>query len=229
MKKYFLPRTDAGLRTWLNNLNEKIPAYATKYAVTTEERADIAAAATDFAAMLDYADAIATYGQSITARKNELRDGIPAGGTPSVATAPPTPPTLTCVPGFIVRISSICNRIKGHTAYTTADGEALGLEGASTTVDLNTVKPRISGTTALADKVVIDWVKGGMQGVTVESSLDGANWAKRDKDFRSPWEDTAPNRGTDPEWRHYRLRYLFQDQSVGLYSDVVKVLVSIHA
>jgi hypothetical protein len=228
MKKAYLPKSDAGIRTWLNNLNEKIPAYATKYAVTTEERADMAAAATDFGAMLDYAEAISTYGQSITARKNELRDGVPAGGTPSVTTAPPIPPTLTCEPGFLRRISSICNRIKDNTAYTTADGEALGLEGASIIVDLTTVKPRISGTTALADMVVIDWVKGGMQGVTVESSLDGANWTARDKDFRSPWEDTAPNRGTEPEWRHYRLRYLFQDRSVGLYSDVVKVLVSIH-
>lgn len=228
MKKRYLPAADPALRAWLNNLNTKIGAYATKYAVTTAELADIDAAATDFAAILDYHEAIGTYGQSITGRKNELRDGVPAGGTPSVATTPPTPPTLTCVPGFLGRISSICNRIKGNTAYTTADGEALGLEGTATTVDLNTVKPRISGTTALADKVVIDWVKGGMQGVTVESSLDGTNWAKRDKDFRSPWDDTAPNRGTEPEWRHYRLRYLYQDQSVGLYSDVVRVLVSIH-
>jgi len=229
MKKYFLPRTDLALRAWLNNLNTKIGAYATKYAVTTAEQDDIDAAATDFAAMLDYAEAMTTYGQNITARKNELSDGVPVGGTPSVAAAPPTPPTLTCEAGFLGRITSICNRIKGSTQYTVADGEALGLEGAAAELDLNTVQPRISAINVFEDKVVLEWVKGQMQGVIVQSSTDGSTWVQRDKDFRSPWEDTAPNRGPAAEWRYYRLRYLYRDEPVGKYTDVAKVLVSISA
>lgn len=229
MKKSYLPKSDPALRAWLNNLNTKIGAYATKYVVTTAEQDDIEAAATDFAAMLDYADAVTAYGQNITARKNELRDGVPAGGTPSVATAPPTPPTLTCVPGFVGRITSICNRIKGSTQYTVADGEDLGLEGAPVELDLNTVQPRISAINVFEDKVVLDWVKGRLQGVIVQSSPDGSTWTQRDKDFRSPWEDTAPNRGNEAEWRYYRLRYLYRDQPVGKYSEISKVLVSITA
>lgn len=229
MRKSYLPNTEPALRDWLNNLHGKIGDYATKYAVTAAEQGDMEAAAMDFAAMLAYVEANNTYGQGLIARKNELRDGIPYGGTPSVTAAPPTPPTLTYEPGFIVRISKICNRIKGSIHYTLADGESLGLEGGDIVIDLNTVKPRISGITVLADKVVIEWVKGSMQGVVVQSSRDGSTWIQRDKDFRSPWEDTQANTVTDAEWRHYRLRYLHRDQPVGLFSDVVRVLVSISA
>lgn len=228
MKKPYLPRTENELRAWLNNLASKIASYATKYAITPAEVTDIQASATDFEAMINYTQALDTFLQGATARKAELRDGVPAGGTPSVPGTAPVAPTLSAAPGFLPRIVAIANRIKGSTAYTVADGEALGLEGTAVVVDLKTVKPRVTAITAFEDQVVIEWVKGRMQGVVVESSPDGSTWTHRDKDFKSPWEDKAPNRGTEAEWRHYRLRYLNNDTPVGLYSDPVRVLVSIH-
>ncbi|MCF8257795.1 MAG: hypothetical protein K9J06_09585 [Flavobacteriales bacterium] len=227
MKKYFLPNTDLGLRDWLRNMANKIGDYATKYGITAMEVMDLQASATDFEALLAHADAMASYGQSVTGRKNELRDGVPPGGSPSVIGTMPTIPMLTTAPGIVKRASAIANRIKAHIAYTVADGENLGLEGAVTVFDPSTSMPRISGTQVLPDMVVIEWVKGRMQGVIVERSLDGSTWKEVDKDMRSPWEDTSPNRTAAAEWRHYRLRYLLNDKPVGLYSEVVSLLVSI--
>jgi len=227
MKKAYLPRTEDGLRNWLNNLASKIGDYASKYGITPTEMADIGAAAADYSAILAFDAAMDTYVQKITAIKNEMRDGMPPGGSPSIMGTMPTVPMPMSQPGFLPRVASIANRIKAHIAYTVADGENLGLEGAVTTFDPSTAKPRISNAQVLPDMVVIEWVKGRMQGVIVERSLDGTNWREVDKDMRSPWEDTSPNRTAAAEWRHYRLRYLLNDKPVGLYSDVVSLLVSI--
>jgi hypothetical protein len=227
MKKSFLPKSEDGLRNWLRNLATKIGGYAAKYVITPAEVTGIQTAANDYEAILDYANAVDSYKQKVNTVKAELRDGIPAGATPSILGAAPMPPMLTTDPGIVMGISAIANRIKGSLQYTISDGEDLGLEGAVVTVDYATVKPKISAITAFEDKVVLDWVKAGMQGVIISRSLDGTNWETVDKDFKSPWEDESFNRTSAAEWRYYRLRYLHNDQPVGLVSDVVKVLVSI--
>lgn len=227
MKKYFLPRTDDGLRNWMRNLADKLGDYAPKYSIMATELADVNDSANDFEVMLNYVDALDSYRQNITAYKNELRDGLPPGASASAVGTAPTVPVPVVQAGFVPRMTAIANRIKAHIAYTVADGENLGLEGAVTAVDVSTAKPRISGSQVLPDMVIIEWVKGCMQGVIVERSLDGTNWREVDKDMRSPWEDTSPNRTAAAEWRYYRLRYLLNDRPVGLYSDVVSLLVSI--
>jgi hypothetical protein len=229
MKKSFLPKTEDGLRNWLRNLATKIGDHAAKYVITPAEVTSIQTAANDYEAILDYANSVDTYKQRVITVKTELRDGIPAGATPSVLGAAPTPPMLTTEPGIVAGVSAIANRIKGSMQYTVSDGEDLGLEGAVVTIDYANVKPKISAVTAFEDKVVLDWVKAGMEGVSISRSRDAVNWTVVDKDFKSPWEDESFNLTSAAEWRYYRLRYLHNDVPVGLVSDVVKVLVSIHA
>lgn len=227
MKKYFLPRTEAGLRAWMRNFADKLGGYATRYGITTEEVTDMLDSAKAFEQLQNYTDALDSCAQNATAMKNELRDGVPAGGTPSVFAVIPTPPVLLAQPGFLKRASSLAARIKDHMSYTIADGENLGLEGAPVEFDLNTVKPRITEVVSLPDKVIIGWTKGSMQGVIVQRSLDGVTFNDVDKDFKSPWEDMSQNRTSTSEWRYYRLRYLYNDAQVGVYSEPVRVLVSI--
>ncbi|MBK9460767.1 MAG: hypothetical protein IPN94_15395 [Sphingobacteriales bacterium] len=66
----------------------------------------------------------------------------------------------------------------------------MGIRQDSTPINPNDAKAHITGITVLPDQVIIDWLKGQMHGVLVETSYDGANWVKLDKDNRSPYEDT---------------------------------------
>ena len=113
--------------------------------------------------------------------------------------------------------------------FDEADAEAMGIRHESTPISPNDAKAHITGITVLPDQVIIDWLKGQMHGVLVETSYDGANWVKLDKDNRSPYEDTRKNQvHQQAETRHYRLRYIYKDQLVGHYSDVVKAEVAIY-
>ena len=55
------------------------------------------------------------------------------------------------------------------------DGETLGIRVERIPLDLNTMKPRITGITVLPEKIEIDWVKRGMQGVIIYGSYDGTS------------------------------------------------------
>lgn len=108
------------------------------------------------------------------------------------------------------------------------DGETLGIRVFSEKPDLNTVKPVITGITLLPAFVEIDWRKAGMDGVFVHGSFDGSSFAQIGTDNRSPWEDTRTNQVLgEAEVRHYKMQYMVADKPVGLFSDVVKVVVQI--
>src|SRR3990172_8143200 len=133
-KQRFLSDSDQGKITWLGNFSGKLAGtagYATKYNITPEEIADLVAGHLYISFWADYLNQYKEYLKKVTAYKNELRDGVPAGGSASVE---PTPPVLGIVPpavapGIFKRAIAIANRIKVHIGYTVADGQDLGLEG----------------------------------------------------------------------------------------------------
>lgn len=134
-----------------------------------------------------------------------------------------------------------------HVNYEVTDMEALGFFVIETPPDPNTAKPVISKTTILPDQIILDWVKGAWDGVYIESYVvstapgggtpgspspgPGAGtpaWVKIAEDEKSPYEDTRTNVSPQPETRFYRMRYKKDNKPVGLYSDVVKVIVEIY-
>lgn len=119
--------------------------------------------------------------------------------------------------------------IQDHSDFEEADMEALGGRVISDTPDINIVKPVITEITHTPQMVIFDWIKSFLQGVIVEGSYDGRAWNFKDKDFRSPWEDTRKNQVLNvPEVRYYRFQYMLNDKPVGLYSDVIKVVCEIY-
>jgi len=126
-----------------------------------------------------------------------------------------------------VFILKILNKIQDHDDFEEQDAEDLGMRVYKEPVDLETVKPEVTKLTVLPEKVIIDWVKFVLDGVFIESSLDGTTFTQIGKDTHSPFEDTRSNTTDGAETRYYRLRYFKNDAPVGLYSDVVKVVCMI--
>ena len=134
-------------------------------------------------------------------------------------------------------------RVQRLPIWEETDAEAFGMRKVKTPVDLNTVQGKISAVTALPDKNVIDWVKGRMEGIVIESIVDAPGgpgplpappgqestaWKKIGTDSKSPFEDTRVNVTEFPETRYYRIRYTKDDMPVGQYSDIKKVVSEIH-
>ena len=127
------------------------------------------------------------------------------------------------------------------------DAEGLGIRKVKTPVDLNTVKGKISKTTALPEMNVLDWIKAGMEGIIIEGIVeapqppqqpmpvppppptqDSPGWKALGTDQKSPYEDKRLNKTEFPENRYYRIRYIKDDKPVGVYSDIVKVVTEIY-
>ena len=71
-----------------------------------------------------------------------------------------------------VFILKMLNKIQDHDSFEEQDAEDLGMRVYKEPIDLETVKPVVTRITVLPDKIIIDWVKGTLDGVFIESSYD---------------------------------------------------------
>lgn len=230
MKSYYLPTTDADKVLWLQNFAAKLPTVAAKYGITAAEMTDMINGATVFAYWHNYRNQYEEYVQKLTAYRNELRDGVKAGSSPSIVPTAPTvgtAPTVTAAPGIFARVRAIVARIKGNIAYTVADGKDLGIVGEEQTIDLVQIKPAISTRMAAGGHPEIVWAKQGMDGIEIYVSREGSPYTLLAYDMRPNHIDAAPlpALGTSAVWK-YRAIYRYHDAQVGQWSDEVSVTVT---
>jgi hypothetical protein len=226
MAKNYLPQTDPERVTWFNNFASKLPVHATVLGLTGAE----VKAVQDDAAMVDHLigkrlPALRTAQQQQTAYKNLIVDG-PLGTSVS---DPPALPTLTAAPnavapGVLPRVRSLVQRIKNTASYTDVIGADLGIVGAETPTG-DTPKPTFKAVALPGHEVRLDWVKGRLDGVTIQGRKPGeAAWTDLGVDHYSPFVDTRkPADPTHPEIREYRMRYLSRDEPTGDWSNVATV------
>ncbi len=232
--RIYFPTEKEAVPPYFDNLNSTLTGFATKYEISAGELADITAHNTNLAALLLAQEAAQNAAQQATQAFNE-----------AIAAAE-------------LDAKRIFKKIMQHRAFVRSDGEAMGFLVESPSINLTTVKPVISKVTPMINKIVIDWVKAGMEGVvifcakrsvessvisdetlTTKSSEDDhsgltvqpvpeVQYEEIGRDFRSPFEDTRPNLSNFPEFRQYKLCYLNNDQIVGLESDIIKIIAEIY-
>jgi hypothetical protein len=230
MKHYYLPSGDLGRVLWLQNFAAKLPAVATKYGITAAELTDLLNSAILLAYWQNYRHQYDEYLQKVTAYRNELRDGVKAGGSASVLPSPPTvgtAPTVTAAPGIFPRVRAVVGRVKANIAYTEADGKDLGIIGEEQTNDLVGIKPAISLRLAAGGHPEIVWKKQGMDGIEIYVSRNADPYTLLAYDMRPNHIDASPlpALGTSAVWK-YRAIYRFHDAQVGQWSDEVSVTVA---
>jgi len=124
-------------------------------------------------------------------------------------------------------ILRVFNRIQRAANFAEGDATTIGFRVITAPVDLKTVKPVVAGITVDVSMVIIDWVRGQMEGIIVYGSYNGNDFTEIGRDFRSPFEDTRKNQTDQPEERYYRLRYMKSDKAIGLFSSIEKVIVAV--
>lgn len=226
-RNYYLPRTDEEKAGWLNNFALKLPTYAAKYGITPEELADMQTSAQFFDALLDYKNQYNAYASSVTNFKNIMRDGKTNGAITELPMPPASMLPTPVPPGIFARSSAIVNRIKASLNYSTADGEDLGIEGTQSTIDFNALKPTLKGRLVAGGHPEIGWKKQGMDGIEIQKMDEHGNWQHLAVDLKPNYIDNSslPPTGSSAVWR-YRAIYLYKDERVGQWSDVLVVTVA---
>lgn len=241
-KKYYLPVEEIKLAEWLQNLASKIATYATKYGLTAAQVTFIQEAAAFFNYWFGAHAQLKASTESIRKYKREILNGVPAGGSASVAPANIsfTPPAAVA-PGVLKVIRGIVAAIKKNPAYTTTDGEDLKIEGAESDVDLNSLKP-VFTIELQAGKPNLKWKKGIAGGVKIKVNRfigptppppmpgpgdPGGDFKFLAIDTQPDYLDTTPLPpfGQSATWL-YIMIYMIGDEEVGQWSDPVLVTVT---
>lgn len=221
MGTYLIPSNDPAKLAFLQNFNSKLPDVATRYGITAPEIADVAKITADFAYRLSVIEQISTYSAAWTRFKNDLRDGIVAGGESleptalDLGTAP-----VYADPGAFKRIAGYVQRIKTHASYSVADGANLGIEtpNAPETSPAE-LKPSLKLKVGNLGKPQILWEKGKAEGVSIYKD-SGAGFQFYDIDNHPNYDDKAPLPAEAVTWR-YKFIYRIGGEEVGQFSDVL--------
>lgn len=226
-KNPFFPRTYRQQYQWLITFNRQLPQYASKYGIPA---AEVTATNNDTAWYKYWFEAHVAakhFSKSLTAFKTEATLGLPEGNSASTV---PVPPVFGAVPaavapGIFKRVLSIANRIKSHSSYTLADGEALGLEGtAQTAIDKTTLRPTLKLFTT-ATGVTVKWKKGKARGIEIWVKRGAGNFEFLAMDYTPNYLDTHPLPATAEVWQ-YKGMYHAGDARAGNWSEVVSIMVS---
>lgn len=246
-KKSFSPNTEDEKAAWFKNFANKLSGYAAKYSISPVELADIIASEVYFDYWYQFTKLNKEYMLKLTAYKNEVRDGVPAGAEPSVPPVAPSIPTgvpPVTAPGGYARAIALGNSIKAKKNYTIADGQDLNLEGAEIVVgDPSTFKPVITIVTGSNGKPELKWKKqAGTNGIHIFMKISGTSGGTTPAPGPIPapagfvfiGTDTQPdfvdNTPLPPEGqtqqRTYKAIYFKNEQNVGQFSEEVKITVT---
>ena len=198
------PSKDGDVPPYLENVFNKLTAgLAVKYGIDVADVTLVSTHKTDILAAIDKSEIDHDTAQASTMDKNNK---------------------IHNSKDFVLKM---LNDIQDHGDFEEQDAEDLGMRVYTEPVDLETVKPVISRLTVLPEKVIIDFIKGTLEGVLIFGSYDGVTFTQIGKDTHSPFEDTRSNASDGAETRYYKLRYFVKDAPVGLESDIVKVVCTI--
>ncbi|MGB4775676.1 MAG: hypothetical protein WBP45_10910 [Daejeonella sp.] len=203
-KAIYYPRHDADVASYYDNVVKKLSALADKYGVSAE----------------------------LLEKLNEYNTGIPEAKLKSDEAQQRVKALVKAKSDLFFKAKTELlremKRVTDLDNFDEADAMDFGIRKEKTPANPREAKPVIPGITVLPEKVLIEWVKGTMDGVLVYASLNGTDFEEIGTDMRSPFEDTRPNQVAGViEMRYYRLRYIKNDELTGLYSDVVNVRVLI--
>lgn len=227
-KDFYLPATDTGKATWLNNFSQKLANHAVTLGISAATQAQVSSDAENFGKMIISIDYFVEYNKQLTAYKNQLRSGTlnnaPIGDLP----APPSPITFTVPPVADVfgRTRRLVQTIKNNPNYTEAIGQDLGIIGSENEFDPNTLKPELKIEIAAGGRPNIIWKKGQTEGIKIKVDRGSGTFEFLAIDTQPNYLDThaLPPLGQTATWR-YTAIYLLNDEEAGQWSDIVSVTV----
>ena len=223
---YWIESNDERFSLQLDNFSSKIGSYAVMFGFSAAEVAQMESDSAYFKWSLTVMKRFADTKKGWTGFKDNLRFGganVTSNPFPPEVSIAPIPDEVA--PGVQARFAIMANRIKASGNYTKAIGYALGIEDVVQNrqpVD-NAHPPLRVGMNG--GMVILQWKKGIYDGIVIEKD-SGSGFVVLDKDFHPNFIDPTPipPGSQSAVWR-YRAMYLFKDNRVGQWSDVVAITV----
>jgi len=223
---YFLQKNDEKFAVQLANFSSKLPGYKDIFSISDAELAEAEADSVYFTWAVTSAKKITDYKKSWIGFKNILRldTGNPElNPVPETSTITPIPDEV--LPGIQSRFLIQAKRIKAHKNYTEAIGQNLGIEASfSNRLPLESVQPILKAVLN-GGRVNLQWKKSTYDAIVIEKDT-GSGFVFFDKDLRPNFVDPTPlPAGNESAVWRYRAMYMFKDEKVGNWSDVVTITV----
>jgi hypothetical protein len=228
-----IPQSDAAKVLWIMNFANKLPLYSAKYGIAAAAITDIQQGSAHFSYYWNMRNQMEEYVKKLTSYKNEIRDGIRYGATPSTVPTVPsfgTPPPVVA-PGVFDRAIAVAKGILNAIGYTVADGRDLGIEDSETTVkttvDINRVKPVLKVELVDNGDVLIGWTKKTMDAIEIYVNRgDGEDFQFLAYDAHPDYLDVNNlEPGESAVWQ-YKAVYLKHDRQVGVMSEIYQITVT---
>jgi hypothetical protein len=223
----YLVTNDEKFAIQIGNFGSKIGGYQVLFGLTANEVTGAQDDAAYYQWIVSNAEKVDTYKRNWTSFKTIARKGAANITNNTVPSAPVLDVMPTVVdPSIQFRFTTLVNRIKAHQNYTVGIGQNLGIEfSSSQKLDLDAAQPTLK-VVLRAGKVNLDWKKGKFDGIIIEKD-SGSGFIMLDKDLRPNFIDISPMpaQAESAIWK-YRAMYLYSDEQVGLWSDIVTTTVS---
>jgi hypothetical protein len=222
-KKPYLPKPMPQRVIWLNTFATKLATHAATVGVSPAELALVVLMAAFYQYIAALIDLSRTFTQNLTQYRNILTNaalGTILDPLPSLAIpVAPMPPTTI---GILTYISKLVQRIKGHTGYSEAIGEDLGIVGDESTFVEETFKPTGKAIQQIG-YVKITFEKDECSSMHIYT-WNGTAFVYLANDTESPYHDTRPLAVPgQPENRQFQLRGVLHDVEIGIPSDTINV------
>ena len=224
----YLETNDEKFAVQISNFGSKIGgSYQLLFGLTVDEVKGAQQDAAFFFWLVTSNKKMATNKRNWTSFKNIVKKGainVPNTVVPETVVLDVMPTAVSA--GIVFRFTTLVNRIKAHQNYTKAIGQNLGIElTTSQKVDLDTSQP-ILKVVLRGGKVNLNWKKGKFDGIVIEKD-SGSGFVTLDKDIHPNFIDNSPlpEVGVSVVWK-YRAMYLYRDEPVGIWSDIVTTSVT---
>ena len=221
----FIERQDAAFNLQLKNFVAKIGTYATPLGLTAAQVNAVKADSLYFDYVLNAMITYQTFAHNYTKYKTELRHGHVSnlGGLP-------TPPVLGTAPAVVAadieaRFRALIQSFSKNANFTAAMAQDLGIEAPASNFNPGTGKPVLTIDFNHGGHPVLHYTRGEFDGVEIWKDTN-AGFIKLERITQTTYTDnsTLPAAGQAAVWK-YKLIFLYKDQVVGNYSDVVSITV----
>jgi hypothetical protein len=225
-KQFYLPKSDEGKMTWLNNLAVKLPNHAATLGISTETVTSVQNDANMFSYMINLVNSFKN-GMSERVGYKDIIKNAPEGT--SIGPVPVfnnTPPPTVVPAGIFIRVRRLVQNIKSNNNYNESIGGDLGIIGAETDEATLDMKPTLK-IKMTAGKPEIIWKKGTADSLDIYVDRgDGKSFIYLANDSAPNYTDNAtlPDGMNMNEWK-YKAIYRIKDEQVGQFSDVISVMV----
>ena len=199
--KSYLPKRNAALTVWLNNLNSKLSTHAPSLGLTTAQVTELKGLCTSIIASINEAEEYKTLAKSKVENKSAVMDT--KGGA----------------------LRAIVSRIKTNANYTTTIGKDLGIIAPESEFNANSYKVNFS-VTQKGSTLNLKFNKYELDGVHIYMrKANEAAFSFLGRKMKSPFEyEHTLADSLIPERLEFKAIGFIDDEEVGLFSDIAEIV-----